>query len=404
MAYLLVALTLFQFVFRVVGLQNSALYIAVNPYVLSLPFIIFWLGAAITGKQKTHRNLLIAWIALLIFPCVMLRDFTGDAGFFFLFLRGLQFFWGPLLIVPAFLGFFRLAGFVDPTDDTIRRYITIMGAIAGSLTLFELFAVHILGIAPLTFPWIGNPEDAHPIDLNPFRPWGLPSYPQPNALIMAYLFWLALVWQTRGKYHKLSTLAGVALSGSGTGQLGFAALTPLVIRKPLVVAAAILTPLSLLVTWATLTNQYAVSGGGIGRFDLAYAVRLSAFFTILGKRFFHQFNNEEIVFGTQHPTAAVVVGYTHDWAYLDIFYAYGLVGLVGYVLLFGGLLFLAIPSRISSARRFYFAAAGLILNFHYGTLNFFAGQFLLSSIVALRLNGIYSREVQSTTDGKSALG
>jgi hypothetical protein len=393
MAYLLVILTVFQFIFRIAGLQDSTLYLLFNPYVLTLPFIVIWIGSAMIGKSVVDRNLLITWMFLLAFPSVMLRTFNGDSGFFFLFLRGLQFFWGPVLLVPAFLGFFRMWDFTETSDSSIGLYITIMALIAGSLTLFELFAVNILGIPPLTFPWIGAPGGLPSQDLNPFRPWGLPSYPQPNALIMTYLFWLAMAWKTRGIYHKLVTLLGVVLSGSGTGQFGFAAMALLVIRRPVAFVIVVLMPVLIFMTWASMTNQYAVGGAAIGRFDIAYPIRLSYLFAAIAARFINQFSLEEILFGTLHPTAVIVLGYTHDWAYLDIFYAYGVVGLIGYCFLFGGLLYLALPEHISRGLRFYFAVTGLVLNFHYGTLNFFAGQMLFSSIVALRLNGIHARRL-----------
>jgi hypothetical protein len=393
MAYLLVALTAYQFAFRVAGLQNSALYSLINPYTIIMPFIIFWVGAAIVGGTKTDRSLLTLTLAILAFPCLMLRNFNGDAHFFFLFLRGLQFFWGPALMVPACLGIFRLTGFRETSNDSLRLYLKWMAAITGSLTLFELVAVHILKIPPLTFPWIGNLDELHPQDINPFRPWGLLSYPQPNALVMAYLFWLASVWQTTGLYHKLATLSGVALSGSGTGQIGFAAMASLIMRRPLGVAIIVLIPATLLVTWATLTNQDA-AGTNFGRLDIAYLNRLTLFFLALAGRFLGRFTTDELLFGTSNPSDAVVTGYSHDWAYLDVFYAYGIAGVVGYILLFGTLLYLSLPGHLAVGRRLFFSLLGLALNFHYGTLNFYVGQLLFTSIVALRLNGIYSNEVE----------
>lgn len=394
MPYLLVALTVFQFVFRIVGLQNSGLYYALNPYVISLPFIIFWLGASIVGHRRVDRNLLAGWLFVLLFPCIMLRDFNGDVAFLFVFFRGLQFFWGPLLLIPAFLGFFRMIGYQSPTDDALRRYIPIMAGIAGSLTLFELFAVHVLGIPPLTFPWIGNPDELHQQDINPFRPWGLPSYPQPNALIMGYLFWLAVVWKTKGIYPRIAPLIGVLLSSSGTGVIGLVAMSPLVFRRAFVLMGAIFLPAIALVAWATLTEQFAAATA-FGRFDLAYLGRLLFFLRFFIDNFLYKFTPAEFLLGTNNPTPTIVTGVTHDWAYIDVFYAYGIAGVCGYLLLFGTILYLAIPSSVPASRRAFFALAGLALNFHYGTLNFYSGQLIFSSLVALRINGIYSREPPS---------
>ena len=391
MAYLLTTFTAYQFLFRVVRLQGSLIYFAINPYLLLLPLIFIWLGAVILVGKRLDRNLLVGWLLLLIFPSVMLRSFNGQAAFFFLYLRGLQFFWGPLLIIPGLLGMFRAVGFLETSDDTTRRYIKIIATIAGLLTLFELLAVDILKIPPLTFPWIGvqdNPAASQ--NLNPFRPWGLPSYPQPNALILAYLFWLAIAYHTSGTAQKLVTLSGVILSGSGTGQLALGALAPLVLRRPALLATLIVIPFIALVTWATVTRQFSVSGGAIGRFDAAYAIRLAGLFAVIGQRFLSRFDFSELLFGSTSPTPDSVVGLTHDWAYLDVFYVYGFIGLVGYILLNGGMLFLSLPMELGSGRKLYFSLIGLALNFHYGTLNFYVGQFLFSSLAALQLNRLYS--------------
>lgn len=388
--YLLTVLTVYQFVFRTIRLQGSTFYFFANPYLLLLPLIVFWLGAVILVGKRVDRNLLVGWLLLLLFPSAMLRDFNRQADFFFVYLRGLQFFWGPILLVPGLLGLFRLTGFIDATPNTTRRYLTVMGIIAGGLTLFELFAVDLLHVPPLTFPWVGNPDYPNSQDLSPFRPWGLPSYPQPNALLLAYIFWLAVVYRTRGVIHKVITFLGIALSGSGTGQLGFAVLAPLALRKPLVLAIIVIVPLTALVAWATATSQYTVSGGALGRFDLAYLSRLTVLFNAITQNFLHQFNAEEFLFGSAFPTAQSVTGITHDWAYLDVFYIFGIVGVVGYILLFGAVLFFALPPELNGRKKLYFAVAGLALNFHYGTLNFYVGQFLFSSLAALQLNRLYS--------------
>ena len=395
MAYILVALTTFQFFLRTIGLHDLAIYLVANPYVLLMPFIFIWLGAAIIVGRSVDRNFLLGWVFILLFPSVMFRTYSGSSDFFFLFLHGMQFFWGPALLVPALLGLFRAFGFVETSTDTARRYLVVLATVAGSITLLELVTVDVLGLSPYTFPWVGSPNDLHPHDIDPFRPWGLPSYPQPNALILAYLFWLSLLYGTNGLYHKIATFVGVALSGSATGQLGFAALLPLVIRRPLLVVALVLTPLILLVGWASLTSQYTVNGGALGRFDVAYAIKLSGMFTSVGTHFFSRFTADEFLFGTSRPDILVITGLTHDWAYLDVFYAYGLVGLVGYILFYGSILFLATPAEVATTRRAYFAIVGLLLNFHYGTLNYFVGQFLFSTLAALQLNRLFSAAAAS---------
>ena len=63
---------------------------------------------------------------------------------------------------------------------------------------------------------------------------------------------------------------------------------------------------------------------------------------------------------------------------------------MGYLLLYGALLFLALPREAGSNKRIFFAVVGLIVNFHYSTLNYYVGQFIFTVLAALQLSrGFY---------------
>jgi hypothetical protein len=146
--------------------------------------------------------------------------------------------------------------------------------------------------------------------------------------------------------------------------------------------------------WILSTQNTAWTGYTEGRFTLEYLSRLVQLFQGLASRYFSRFSMGELLIGTATPTTLVVTGLTRDWAYLDVFYAYGLIGVVGYLLLYGTIIVVAIPGEVSATKRALFALVALGLNFHYGTLNFFVGQFLFSSLAALQLNRTFALSVE----------
>jgi hypothetical protein len=115
-------------------------------------------------------------------------------------------------------------------------------------------------------------------------------------------------------------------------------------------------------------------------------LRYWSLFAVVFNNFTGGLSADELAFGSQTQTADTVGGLTHDWAYLDVSIAYGVVGLVGYILMFGCLLFLMIPAEAGRAKKTYFMVMMLVLNFHYGTLNYYVGQMLVAGLVALQLH------------------
>lgn len=386
----LIGLTSYQFLLRCVHLEGTAIYFILNPYVLLAPFVVIWIGSLIVEARPVDRNLALGVLFLLAFPLMMLRTYTGAPDFAFLFIRGFQFFWGPLLIVPGLLGLFRTVRFTDSSGRHIRRYLYSMALLTGSLTLLELISVKVLGVSPLIFPWIYG---AGRHDIVPFRPWGLPAFSQVNAVLLALLFWLSYLHGLRGIFHKAATYFGTLLSLSGTGQVGLLGMTPLVFRRPFLGAVIGMAPLAGLMAYATVEGLYSLPHQNLlARFDFAYFEKLFFFFTHVGWRFFARFRITDFLFGAP-PTHAAVIGITHDWAYLDIFYAYGAAGVVGYLMLYSALLYLSCPLDCPTSKKVYFVIGGLVLNFHYGTLNYYVGQLMFCCLGALQLNHIYSRQM-----------
>jgi hypothetical protein len=298
----------------------------------------------------------------------------------FSFVRSMQFFWGPTLIIPMLLGLFRLARPADPRQ-LAQQFIKALCIIAASITLLEVLLV-ALGVSPDAIPWVTN------VYKGPHRPFGLPAYPQPNAVFLALLFWLSFLWEVPGKFHRILTFVALGLTFGGTGQVTFLALLPLWTRKPILFFFVALVALGILMGGATITEQH--SGRGLfEKFDLAYLGILATVFINVASSLLSQFSNANLLMGSSFISGAATTGLTHDWAYFDVFYVHGLIGLVGYILLYGTIVYVACPRETSRQMRIYFMMVVMCANFHYGTLNYYVGQMLFSCLAALGIYRLY---------------
>jgi membrane protein YqaA with SNARE-associated domain len=62
---------------------------------------------------------------------------------------------------------------------------------------------------------------------------------------------------------------------------------------------------------------------------------------------------------------------------------------VGYILLYGAVLYVACPREAPRQMRIYFVLIAMFANFHYGTLNYYIGQMLFSCLAALGIYRLY---------------
>ena len=385
MAYFLVLLTCFQFIVKGLRLEGSPFYFIFNPYLLVMPFIPIWLASLALLRRAADKNLLLGVLVFAAIQVAAIPAFSTMPDFPLSYLKAAQFFWGPALLLVGLLGLFRMLGFDDGSTEAGKTYVKWLGTIDGLLSIGEVVAVKVLGVPALALPWVR----AGSVDVDPFRPWGLTAYAQPNALVLAFSFWLSYLYNPKFSFDKAVTAVALVLSLGGTGQIAFLLLLPLLTRRPFSLSVLGAGILAGVVGFATYAQQY-LNGGPLGKFDFAYLARLSEIFGAVFQAFLSQFGRYEIMFGTASPTPETAAGVTHDWAYLDVFYAYGLVGLIGYLLLYGALLFLAIPREAGSRKRVFFAGVALVVNFHYGTLNYYVGQFIFASLAALQLSrGFY---------------
>jgi len=298
----------------------------------------------------------------------------------------MQFFWGPALIIPMLLGLFRLAKLVNPRR-LAQQFIKSLCFIAAGITLVEVVIV-AAGVPPDALPWVTN------VYKGPHRPFGLPAYPQPNAVFLALLFWLSFIWEVPGKFHRFFSFIALGLTFGGTGQLTFLALLPLWTRKPLLFFVVALAALGILMGGATITNQHA-ERGIFEKFDLAYLGILISVFMNVSNSFLSQFSTSDLLMGSSFISEKATKGLTHDWAYFDVFYVNGLIGLGAYILLYGTIIYVACPREASRQMRIYFVLIVMLANFHYGTLNYYIGQMLFSCLAAIGIYRLYPTSERS---------
>jgi|GEM_PF-2472967 len=381
-AFFLIFLTCFQFLCNAAHIQQTALYLVINPYVAMFPLLFIWLAALGFYGHYADRNFLIAWLVLMTLQTLFLQTFSISPGFPVNLFKSLQFFWGPLVLIPIFLGLFRISGAPRDVTHTTHVYIKGLCWIASGISLFEIVAVRLLHVPALSLPWI------HDLYVGIHRPFGLPDYPQPNAILLALLFWFSFLYQVPGNAHRVVTLVTLSLTLGITGVIIFLALIPLWTRRPFLFSGMGFAALGVLVATATLGAQYS-TGGPLEKFDLAYLDRLGYLLNKVLRLYLVQFNTDNFLFGAPLISPLATSGISHDWAYFDVFYVYGFVGVAAYILLYGLVSYLACPSSATVSMRLYFVLVVLIANFHYGTLNYYVGQFLFSTLAALRIRDMY---------------
>ncbi|MDE2111698.1 MAG: hypothetical protein KGJ79_11200 [Alphaproteobacteria bacterium] len=382
MAYFLLFLTCFQFLFMVIGLQQTPIYLVINPYVILAPFFIIWLAALGFYRQTSDKSLMFFWLIFAALQVVVATAFVRSGTFPFDFVRSIQYFWGPALLAPMLLGLFRIASTPEKASVTTQRYIYLLCIIASSITLIELFAVWVLKIPPLTLPWVTKVYGTM------HRPFGLPAYPQPNAVLLALLFWLSYLHKVPGTGHRFLTFFALCLTFGATGDITFLALIPLWTKRPVLFSGFGVLLLVAVMGAASATSQYATNGP-FSKLDFAYLQFLVDFFFRVLPLYMSRFTPNNYLLGSSTVTGKGAIGLTHDWAYFDVFYVYGILGVAVYLLLYGAAIYLACPRERSISMRAYFTAIALIANFHYGTLNYYVGQFLFSSLAALGLYRSY---------------
>jgi len=379
---LLLFISCFQFLATCLGFQQSPIYLVLNPYVTLAPFLLVWMASVAFYRKPSDTNFVILWIMVFCIQVMVVGAYHSSGDFPFNFIRSLQFFWGPALLAPMLLGLFRMTGRPLDALETARTYIFWLCVLASAVTLLEVLLVWVLHIPPGSLPWVPFVYGGM------YRPFGIAIYPQPNAVLLAILFWLSFLYDVKGNWHRVFVLAALAVTLGATGVMTFLALLPLWSRRPFLLSGVAAIGLICLVAFATITSQNATSGL-LWKFDLAYLRLMVNLFSNVYAVMLAQFSQNDLLMGSQIISARAATGLTHDWAYFDVFYVSGLAGLFGYCVLYGTLAFLVSPPKAPISMRLYFAIVILIANFHYGTLNYFIGQALLSVLAALNLLQAY---------------
>ena len=100
----LILISCFQFLSLCVGLQQSPVYFILNPYVALAPLFLIWLAGLGFYRNPADKNFVILWSIMMGVQAMILGAFLRSNDFPFSFIRSMQFFWGPTLIIPMLLG------------------------------------------------------------------------------------------------------------------------------------------------------------------------------------------------------------------------------------------------------------------------------------------------------------
>jgi hypothetical protein len=378
MTAVLLLVTCFQFLCACIGIQQSPLYFALNPYVTLAPLFLVWLASLGFYRQPIDKNFVLVGLLVIGIQIMVSGAFGRSDGFPFNFVRSIQFFWGPVFLTPMLLGLFRLSGAPADPRKTAQDYIKALCIVAAGITFLEVVLIWFLHVPPTALPWIPFAY------LGFHRPFGLAAYPQPNAVILALLFWLSFLYEVPGRWHRFLAFCALCLTLGATGVMAFIALLPLWTRRPFLYSVLATVPVIGAVSFATLTSQWA-SQGLLWKFDLVYWDVMREMFSRVFTKMLSRFSESDILMGASSISPQAATGLTHDWAYFDIFYVSGLIGLTGYIILYAVMTYLACPREVPVAMRLYFVIIALAANFHYGTLNYFIGQALFSCLAALNI-------------------
>jgi hypothetical protein len=186
-----------------------------------------------------------------------------------------------------------------------------------------------------------------------------------------------LYWGSITAVSYLGMLAVVA-SMAGTGISSLAVL--LLARNIKLSRRAVIAVISLTLV---LTGLLAYFPPIASKLNLEYFRALLEIMFVAYDNFLANFTVAEIVWGTNKFGTEYNPGVTHDWAYFDIFYEYGLVGLFSYLLVYFFVIFNALPRRFSGSLRLLIILFFFGINFHYSALNYFPGQMLFGILGAI---------------------
>lgn len=377
--------TTFQWAFHVVlasinQTENSGLINFINPYEL---FALIILADAITWRIRNK----IAIVFLIVLSVIIvdgLFKYIGFNQFPGNLLKSIQYFYGVIIV---FLGFFLLLkkAKVD-VRDLPKMLVSNLVLVIGTVTLAELILANFVFEPKDFFFYNGIELTNAALAIEPFkvRPFGLSLSPQANAFTLASLVVLNYLYHR--KFNAICAFGTfcVALTFSGTG-LALLLVAGMIFSRHVYIKVIVV--LTLLIAALSLTDKLSVE----------YGLLLIDKFTESTSSILGNFRAEEWMLGSDDPSFNEGTGLTTDWAYLDVLYEFGVIGLLIYIGTYYKIIRYVLPSN-DAANKFALILLMMFFNLHYPSLNYYVCQMALGILAAMNVYSASSKLQQFNRD------
>ena len=111
-----------------------------------MPFLLIWLASLVLLRRTADKNLIVGLLVFAAIQIVAIPRFSDMPDFPSSYLKAMQYFWGPALLLVALLGLFRTLDFDDGSTETGKIYVKWLSIIDGVLSIGEVVAVKLLGV------------------------------------------------------------------------------------------------------------------------------------------------------------------------------------------------------------------------------------------------------------------
>lgn len=340
----------------------------VNPYVLlSIIIFICLITLMIRDKMVAAFFFLLSFIAAIAFIKYFGFDkFPGN------FLKSVQYMYGIIII---FIGFFLILKMIGGNYTGIpKRLVSILVLIIGGVTLLDLVLANFVYTAKSFFMYSGLDISNIYINLGYIktRPFGLSLSPQANAYTLASLVLLNYIYNEKLNAVTLFGIFCVIMTFSGTGVALLLIGMFFYFKLPYIKLPVIFFIILIFLNYTD-------------KFSMFYFDRVYGIFNKDLVKYFYNFGLNEWLFGSRTPSFNNSGPLTTDWAYLDVIYEYGVLGLALYVGVFYKIIRLALPIKYSK-RMHTFPWLLLLINTHYPSLNYFVSQMAFGILAAINMH------------------
>ncbi len=353
--------------------QLKPIFDYLSPYAAFVLFATAYLPiAALRG-----RHFLVALAAAL----VILTSFSffkhwSDDAFLGNSIKSIQYFYGVVIVFIGSVAILEISRInaVLLSRELIRKILIF----ASIVTIYEFLVLNFVFDPASSFFYKYLDVIINDSSIFRIRPVGIALYAQPNSVFLVYL--LALYMWHWGSISTIGYLGILAVAAS-MGGTGISSLAMLILMR------------NLKLSWRAVIGLSLVFAGVIAaaifvqpiaeKFDLRYLAILLEYLIRAYDAYLANFTPAQIVWGTSEIQVDYSPGVTHDWAYFDVFYEYGLIGLLSYFAIYFFIISYALPRNTSRPIKWLIVLFFFGTNFHYSALNYYSGQLFFGIVGAI---------------------